>query len=174
MLNPFEIFDLPVDFQLDLQALNTRYLELQKTLHPDNFASSSAGEQRVAMQKSTEVNDALKTLKDPILRAETIIALNTGEHQNLEQKSTQDVAFLMKQLQWREQLEDLEDQKDEKALNTFAKEIKQETQSLLTVLSESLKAQQWTKASQQCDKLRFTRKLSEEIERVEERIFELD
>jgi len=52
-------------------------------------------------------------------------------------------------------------------------EIKQETQSLLTTLSESLKSQQWTKASQQCDKLRFTRKLSEEIERVEERLFEL-
>ncbi len=45
------------------------------------------------MQKSTEVNDALKTLKDPILRAEAIIALNTGEQLDLEQKSTQDVAF---------------------------------------------------------------------------------
>ena len=168
MLNPFQIFDLPVDFQLDEKALNTRYLELQKALHPDNFVSSSALEQRVAMQKSTEVNDALKTLKDPIFRAEAIIALNTGE-----QKSTQDVAFLMQQLQWREQLEELEHQKDEEALNAFAKEIKQETQSLLTALSESLTSQQWTKASQQCDKLRFSRKLSEEIERVEERLFEL-
>ena len=82
------------------------------------------------MQKSTEVNDALKTLKDPILRAEAIIALNTGEQIDLEQKSTQDVAFLMQQLQWREQLEELEHQKDEEALNAFAKEIKQETQSL--------------------------------------------
>ena len=71
MFNPFQIFDLPVDFQLDEKALNTRYLELQKALHPDNFVSSSALEQRVAMQKSTEVNDALKTLKDPILRADT-------------------------------------------------------------------------------------------------------
>ena len=173
MLNPFQIFDLPVDFQLDEKALNIRYLELQKALHPDNFVSSSALEQRVAMQKSTEVNDALKTLKDPILRAEAIIALNTGEQIDLEQKSTQDVAFLMQQLQWREQLEELEDQKDEKALNAFVKEIKQETQSLLTALSESLTSQQWMKASQQCDKLRFTRKLSEEIERVEERLFEL-
>jgi len=55
----------------------------------------------------------------------------------------------------------------------FAKEIKQETQSLLTALSQSLTSQQWATASQQCDKLRFTRKLSEEIERVEERLFEL-
>ena len=116
------------------KVLNARYLKLQKALHPDNFVSSSALEQRVAMQKSTEVNDALKTLKDPILRAEAIIALNTGEQLDLEKKSTQDVAFLMQQLQWREQLEDVESQQDERALNVFAKEIKQETQSLLTAL----------------------------------------
>ena len=48
-------------------------------MHPDNFVTADAQEQRIAMQKSTEVNDALKTLKDPILRAEAIIALNTGE-----------------------------------------------------------------------------------------------
>lgn len=173
MLNPFEVFDLPVDFKLDTQTLNTRYLELQKTLHPDNFASSSAAEQRVAMQKSTEVNDALKTLKDPILRAEAIVALNTGEQQDLEQKSTQDVAFLMQQLQWREQLEDLENQKDESGISAFAKEIKQETQQLLTALSDSLQAQQWAQAAQLCDKLRFTRKLTEEIDRVEERLFDI-
>lgn len=173
MSNPFQIFDLPVAFELDLQALNARYLALQKTLHPDNFASASALDQRVAMQKSTEVNDALKTLKDPILRAESIISINTGELQDLEQKSTQDVAFLMQQLQWREQLEELENQKDENALNTFAKEIKQETQALLTALSDNLQAQQWALATQICDKLRFTRKLTEEIERVEERLFEL-
>lgn len=172
MLNPFEIFDLPVDFQLDTQALNARYLELQKALHPDNFVSSSAAEQRIAMQKSTEVNDALKTLKDPILRAEAIVALNLCEQQDIEQKSTQDVAFLMQQLQWREQLENVESQKDEQALDTLAKDIRQETQQLLTALSHSIQAQQWDKTTQLCDKLRFTRKLTEEIERVEERFFE--
>lgn len=172
MLNPFEIFDLPVDFQLDTQALNARYLELQKTLHPDNFVAASAAEQRIAMQKSTEVNDALKTLKDPILRAEAIVALNLCEQQDIEQKSTQDVAFLMQQLQWREQLENVESQKDEQALDALAREIRQETQQLLTALSHSIQAQQWVKTTQLCDKLRFTRKLTEEIERVEERFFE--
>ncbi|OOF57049.1 Fe-S protein assembly co-chaperone HscB [Rodentibacter genomosp. 2] len=172
MLNPFEIFDLPVDFQLDTQALNSRYLELQKALHPDNFVSASASEQRVAMQKSTEVNDALKTLKDPILRAEAIVAIHLGEQQDIEQKSTQDVAFLMQQLQWREQLENVERQKNEQALDALAAEIRKETQQLLTALSHSIQTQQWTQTTQLCDKLRFTRKLKEEIERVEERFFE--
>ncbi|OOF37279.1 Fe-S protein assembly co-chaperone HscB [Rodentibacter heidelbergensis] len=172
MLNPFEIFGLPVDFQLDSQALNARYLELQKALHPDNFVSASALDQRMAMQKSTEVNDALKTLKDPILRAEAIVALNLCEQKDIEQKSTQDVAFLMQQLQWREQLESVENQKDEQALEALAGEIRQETHQLLTALSQSIEAQQWEQTIQLCDKLRFTRKLTEEIERVEERFFE--
>ncbi len=51
MFNPFQIFDLPVDFLADEKVLNARcYLKLQKVLHPDNFVSSSALEQRVAMQ----------------------------------------------------------------------------------------------------------------------------
>ena len=173
MQNPFKVFDLPVNFQLDTQALNERYLALQKSLHPDNFASADVGQQRLAMHKSTEVNDALKTLKDPILRAEAIIALNTGEQQNVEQKSTQDVAFLMQQLQWREQLEELENQKDKQALSVFAKEIKQETRTLLVALADRIEGAQWAQAIQFCDKLRFIRKLSEEIERVEEQLFEL-
>ena len=82
---------------------------------------------RIAMQKSTEVNDALKTLKDPILRAEAIIALNTGEAQDLEQKSTQDMAFLMQQLEWREELENIEQSQDENALESLRNTLKKET-----------------------------------------------
>jgi len=78
MTNPFALFDLPVQFNLDSQILSERYLALQKTLHPDNFAHSSAAEQLVAIQKSADVNAALEVLKDPILRAEAIIEIETG------------------------------------------------------------------------------------------------
>ncbi|HHE3630850.1 TPA: Fe-S protein assembly co-chaperone HscB, partial [Pasteurella multocida] len=99
-MNPFNIFDLPVDFHVDQATLSARYLALQKSLHPDNFTTHSAQEQRLAMQRSAEVNDALQILKDPILRAETIIAIYTGEQQNIEENSTRDMAFLMQQMQW--------------------------------------------------------------------------
>ncbi len=124
MTNPFAIFDLPVAFNVDQALLSERYLVLQKSLHPDNFVTADAQEQRIAMQKSTEVNDALKTLKDPILRAETIIALNTGKTQDLEQKSTQDMAFLMQQLEWREELENIEQSQDENALESLRNALK--------------------------------------------------
>ena len=123
MTNPFAIFDLPVAFNVDQALLSERYLVLQKSLHPDNFVTADAQEQRIAMQKSTEVNDALKTLKDPILRAEAIIALNTGEAQDFRnKKSTAKMShFLMQQLEWREELENIEQSQDENALESFAK-----------------------------------------------------
>ena len=127
-------------------------------MHPDNFVTADAQEQRIAMQKSTEVNDALKTLKDPILRAEAIIALNTGKAQDLEQKSTQDMAFLMQQLEWREELENIEQSQDENALESLRNAFKKETKEMLTALEEQLNKQQWSTAAQLCDKITFSKK----------------
>lgn len=103
MINPFLFFDLPVDFTVDLTLLYALF-SAAKSL-PDNFVQHSPQEQRLAMQKSAEVNDALQILKDPVLRADCIVALHTGESLNLESQSSKDMAFLMQQMQWREQLE---------------------------------------------------------------------
>ncbi|QIW16214.1 Fe-S protein assembly co-chaperone HscB [Pasteurellaceae bacterium RH1A] len=172
MSNPFELFDLPVAFEIDQAVLSERYLALQKSLHPDNFASHSAQDQRIAMQKSTEVNDAQKILKDPILRAETIIALNTGLTHDPEQKSNRDVAFLMQQLEWREALNGIENSQDEAALEDFTQQIKAEQKQMIAELTLSLNNQDWQEADGLCDKLRFVKKLMVEIERVEDKIFE--
>lgn len=167
-MNPFNIFDLPVDFHVDQATLSARYLALQKSLHPDNFSRHSAQEQRLAMQRSAEVNDALQILKDPILRAETIIAIYTGEQQNIEENSTRDMAFLMQQMQWREQLENIEAQQDSDQLVAFSADIEQTQQTLLSELADALSSQQWQQAKVINDKLRFIKKLFVEIERVEE------
>ncbi|OOF69463.1 Fe-S protein assembly co-chaperone HscB [Rodentibacter caecimuris] len=170
MQNPFEIFSLPISFNLDQDLLNERYLEQQKVLHPDNFVNADPIAQCLAMQRSADINDALQQLKDPILRAEAIIALHLGE-QNLEQKSTQDVSFLIQQLQWRETLEDIEQKRDEVALEEFSEQVKCETSRFLTALSASLESEKWKEAEQLCDKLRFIRKLTEQIGQVEEHLF---
>ncbi|HDR1021002.1 TPA: Fe-S protein assembly co-chaperone HscB [Pasteurella multocida] len=167
-MNPFKIFDLPVDFHVDQATLSTRYLALQKSLHPDNFTTHSAQEQRLAMQRSAEVNDALQILKDPILRADSIIAIHTGEQQNIEEKSTNDMAFLMQQMQWREQLEEIENDKDSDQLMQFTADIDATKKTLLGELSTALSASQWQQAKAINDKLRFIKKLLIEVDRVEE------
>ncbi|WP_443090789.1 Fe-S protein assembly co-chaperone HscB [Basfia succiniciproducens] len=170
MNNPFALFDFPIEFQLDQNRLSERYLALQKALHPDNFANSSAQEQRLAMQKSAEVNDALQILKDPILRADCIIALNTGEQQNTEEKSTQDMAFLMQQMQWREQLEEIENTQDIDGLMTFSAEIEQSNKEKISEISTALSMKDWQQAKLINDRLRFIKKLMTEIERIEDKL----
>ena len=172
MNNPFALFDLPVVFQVDSALLNERYLALQKSLHPDNFSAASAQEQRLAIQKSAEINDALRILKDPIARADSIIALNTGEQENPEEKSNKDIGFLMQQMEWRETLENIENRKDTDELTAFAQEINQIRHAILSELSTALGEQQWDIARAITDKLRFIKKLQAEIERVEETLLD--
>ena len=172
MNNPFALFDLPVAFQVDSALLNERYLALQKSLHPDNFSAASAQEQRLAIQKSAEINDALRILKDPIARADSIIALNTGETENPEEKSNNDIDFLMQQIEWRETLENIENRQDTDELTAFAQEINQIRHAILSELSTALDAQQWDIARAITDKLRFIKKLQAEIERVEETLLD--
>ena len=172
MNNPFALFDLPVAFQVDSALLNERYLALQKSLHPDNFSAASAQEQRLAMQKSAEINDALRILKDPIARADSIIALNTGEQENPEEKSNKDIGFLMQQMEWRETLENIENRQDTDELTAFAQEINQIRHAILSELSTALGEQQWDIARAITDKLRFIKKLQAEIERVEETLLD--
>lgn len=172
MNNPFALFDLPVAFQVDSALLNECYLALQKSLHPDNFSAASAQEQRLAIQKSAEINDALRILKDPITRADSIIALNTGETENPEEKSNNDIDFLMQQMEWRETLENIENRKDTDELTAFTQEINQIRHAILSELSTALDAQQWDIARAITDKLRFIKKLQAEIERVEETLLD--
>lgn len=172
MNNPFALFDLPVAFQVDSALLNERYLALQKSLHPDNFSAASAQEQRLAIQKSAEINDALRILKDPITRADSIIAINTGETENPEEKSNNDIDFLMQQMEWRETLENIENRQDTDELTAFTQEINQIRHAILSELSTALDAQQWDIARAITDKLRFIKKLQAEIERVEETLLD--
>ena len=172
MNNPFALFDLPVAFQVDSALLNERYLALQKSLHPDNFSAASAQEQRLAMQKSAEINDALRILKDPITRADSIIAINTGEAENPEEKSNNDIDFLMQQMEWRETLENIENRKDTDELTAFTQEINQIRHAILSELSTALDTQHWDIARAITDKLRFIKKLQAEIERVEETLLD--
>ena len=154
MTNAFLLFGLPVQFQIDQVALSTRYLELQKELHPDNYASSSIAEQR-------------------LLRAEAIIEIETGIAKNLEEKSMRDVEFLMQQMEWHETLESIEHKKDEEALTHFLKQIKAEQKKVLIELEETLNQKNWQQANALTDRLRYFKKLIIQIEKVEEQFFEM-
>ncbi len=116
----FRFFGLEQQFNLDLSALEQAYLAIQKEVHPDRHARGSDTEQRLAMQMATLANTAFQTLKNPVQRGLYLCQLH-GVDARLETNTAMPAAFLMKQMEWRESLEDQEE--DLAALESLAEEV---------------------------------------------------
>ncbi|MHB1950781.1 MAG: Fe-S protein assembly co-chaperone HscB [Acidiferrobacteraceae bacterium] len=100
----FRLFNLPAAFEIDAADLAVRYRELQRAVHPDRFAAGSDAERVRAVQQAAEVNDAFQTLKDPVRRARYLLMLRGVDTED-ETDTVMDPAFLMEQMDLREQLE---------------------------------------------------------------------
>ncbi|MBF0165665.1 MAG: Fe-S protein assembly co-chaperone HscB, partial [Magnetococcales bacterium] len=71
----FQLFDISPTFEPELSALERRYRELQKQLHPDFFAHRSGTERRLSLEWTTRINEAWQTLNDPVARAGYLLRL---------------------------------------------------------------------------------------------------
>jgi molecular chaperone HscB len=78
-MNYFEVFSLPSKLTLDTVGLEKQFYALSRKLHPDRFASKPVGEQEAALAQSSQLNDAYRTLKDPILRTQYLLKLEGVE-----------------------------------------------------------------------------------------------
>jgi molecular chaperone HscB len=73
--NYFTQFGLPRHLNIDTAALEKAFYGQSRKLHPDRFASRPQPEQEAALAASSRLNDAYRTLKDPIARTEYLLAL---------------------------------------------------------------------------------------------------
>lgn len=73
--NYFTQFELPVHLNLDTAALEKSFYAQSRRLHPDRFAAKPKAEQEAALAASSRLNDAYRTLRDPIARTEYLLAL---------------------------------------------------------------------------------------------------
>jgi len=83
--NYFAIFSLPPHLTIDTATLEKSFYALSRKLHPDRFAARPAAEQEAALAESSRLNDAYRTLKDPIARTEYLLKLEGIE---LEEQSS--------------------------------------------------------------------------------------
>lgn len=123
--NDFELFGLPQRFAQDRAQIDNRWKELQRQAHPDKFADQGAAAQRVAMQWSVRINEAYQRLKDPLKRA-AYLCEQSGAPVNAENNTAMPAAFLMQQMQWREQLEDAQGLEDIEAISLQVNQAKRE------------------------------------------------
>jgi molecular chaperone HscB len=85
----FAFFGLPRKLNLDVKPLERNFYELSRKLHPDLSARASAQEQEWSLQQSSLLNDAYRTLKDPIKRTEYLLHLEGVELEEQSKSATE-------------------------------------------------------------------------------------
>jgi len=162
--NYFRFFGLNQQFKIDLPALEQAYLAIQKEVHPDRHARGSDVEQRLAMQMATLANTALQTLKNPIQRGLYICQLH-GVDAKLETNTAMPAAFLMKQIEWRENLD--EQAEDLAALEALMAEVEQSKQDTLAEIAQAIDgAKNYARAAELLRGLLFIDKFAVELDDV--------
>jgi len=71
----FAFFGLPYKLNLDAAQLERDFYALSRKLHPDINARADGHEQEWSLEKTSQLNDAYRTLKDPISRTEYLLRL---------------------------------------------------------------------------------------------------
>ncbi|WP_241087056.1 co-chaperone HscB [Candidatus Vondammii sp. HM_W22] len=168
--NYFELFGLPVGYVLDTQQLAERYRELQRVVHPDRYASASEQERRLSMQGSILINEAYESLKNPIRRAHYMLILH-GIDMDARQEATRDTAFLMEQLELREQLEETRNSPDPyQAISNLMDGISKRINTLvgqMAVQFEAATPDELEEAREILRKMQFLQKLRFDAESLE-------
>lgn len=170
--NYFQLFDLQVDFALDLAQLGERYRQLQRELHPDRYAGASAHEQRLAVQYSALVNEAYATLRKPLSRALYLLDL-AGLSAEQVAAEPLDGGFLITQMELREKLEGMEDLVDpESALDHLMAEIHEDIAVLQARFSQVFAEGNLHGAASACVRMQYLEKLLSEAEQLESRLLD--
>ena len=71
----FQFFVLPRKLWIDIVALEAKFHQLSFKLHPDNFVRASESERELSLERSSQLNDAYRALKEPVTRVEYLLAI---------------------------------------------------------------------------------------------------
>src|SRR5580704_9352667 len=102
----FAFFGLPQKLALDSADLEQRFHSLSWKLHPDNFVRASGSERELSLERASQLNDAYRTLLDPISRVEYLLA-REGMRREGQQKQQAPPELLEEVFELNESLDEL-------------------------------------------------------------------
>lgn len=172
MADYFEILGIPRGFRLDESALEARYRELSRLLHPDRHAARSATERRLALEKMIEVNDAYRALRDPVRRAAYLLSLRGFELGESDGSKFLPHDFLMEVMERREAFDDARAARDTDAVSRLKKQAGEEREAALEALGTAFENKDDSKAAAQVSIIRYLDRLLSDIRVWEDEIFE--
>jgi len=102
----FTFLGLPQKLQIDTVDLERRFHTLSWKLHPDNFVGASELERELSLERSSQLNDAYRTLADPISRVEYLLG-REGMYKEGQQKQQAPPELLEEVFELNESLDEL-------------------------------------------------------------------
>ena len=150
-LDHFARFALPRKLWIEMAPLEQKFLQLSWKLHPDNFVNATEQERELSLQRSSEVNDAYRVLRDPVARVEYLLELE-GARKEGEHKQQAPPELLEEVFELNESLDELREAKaaggDLSTLKARLEAAQRNFQEKLGEVDEHLQvaAQQWDAA----------------------------
>lgn len=171
--NFFEIFSLPVGWEVDFQQLDIKFRALQKALHPDRYADKSDFEKRLAVQTAATINQAYETIKNPLSRAQYLLELEDLDASQ-ETHITSDGQFLMDQMLLREALSEIrESENAEQALVSLSIEAQQTAAAIQQEFASQYQQKSYNEAFECLAKMQFAIKFVDDINQLEAELEDL-
>jgi molecular chaperone HscB len=162
-MSAFALFGIAPGFALDTRELASRYRDLQSAVHPDRHATATDADQRAAMMRTVEINDAYTTLKDPVRRAMHLLALRGVDAMD-EKNTSMPADFLMEQVEWREALADARLKEDSDRLDDMSGELTGMLRSLGDTFASAYAGGHDAVATTLARKMRFVQKLIDDVD----------
>jgi molecular chaperone HscB len=162
--NHFALFGLPEHYRFDADALDRAYRALQSDVHPDRHAAADDQQRRLSLQASARVNEAYRTLKDRVGRAEYLLQLR-GVDPTAGTDTALPFEFLERQLERREAADHAVGAGDGPALDALQRSVRSESAAIEARLHELLDRDgDFTAARMPVRELRFLAKLDADID----------
>lgn len=174
MKDPFDTLGVAPRFALDVSAAELRHRELSKALHPDRFAGASPTERRIALSRAIDVNEAWRTLKDPVKRAEALLrrrGVEVGE--TAEPKPSNEL--LLEMMEAREELAEARRAKDLTRARKLGEAMHERRGEVTARLAHALDGcgegtEDARKALVPLGELRYVRRFLDEVLAIEEEL----
>eukprot|EP00440_Ansanella_granifera_P076416 gb/GFBE01082923.1/.p1 GENE.gb/GFBE01082923.1/~~gb/GFBE01082923.1/.p1 ORF type:complete len:267 (+),score=46.84 gb/GFBE01082923.1/:1-801(+) len=103
----YDLLGLDTSFEVEAEAVDSAYKELQRSLHPDRHAQASEEQRLLAETHSARLNEAVAVLRSPLLRARYWMELH-GARILEEDQRIEDTATMMEVMETSEEMEDAE------------------------------------------------------------------
>jgi molecular chaperone HscB len=178
-MDPFATLGIARAFDVDLAAVEKVHRELSRALHPDRYIGAPPSERRASLAKAVEVNEAWRIVRDPVRRADALLALSGVRHgegdgaagnggNGSEGAHKPDPAFLMDMLEQREALAEAKQSKDLEAVRRLAAAIEERARAVERALTAGFARGEASRLVGKVGELKFYRRFLDEVSAIED------